>query len=460
MVDPQRDRVWCVDRGANLSEVSLVPPGANLGWPRLEGSDCQLPGGCDSLDTQLPQATYRHTPEDCGVGPAAIADGMDPQLDGAIVYADRCSGRVFAARPPEVDRPSARSLVAQLDPVLAALAPDPDGGLWAVDGQGQLGRLEARRPPGQFPITLAQSGCFPGSGVDTPAPDLIPYELNAPLWTDDSRKQRYLVLPPGTQAHIEDDGRLRFDEGTLILKNFSYPRSSLEPDVFVPAETRVMIRRSYTWEFHSYRWNEEGTEATLLDDGESRVLLTAVDGAPAIVDHTYPARDECGYCHDDGDVRPLGPRLDQLARDVAYGDQLQALAQLDLFDGPVPPTEPMADYRDPTADVEARARAYLHANCGHCHRPGGWIPPDLDMDLRFHTTTAQTNLCDVPPQYSSTFPADYRIRPGEPANSLVWLRLSSRGPWQMPPFATSIPDPAARVVRDWIEGLSECPPPP
>ena len=31
------------------------------------------------------------------------------------------------------------------------------------------------------------------------------------------------------------------------------------------------------------------------------------------------------------------------------------------------------------------ARAYLHGNCGHCHRPGGWTPPDLDMDLLFTT---------------------------------------------------------------------------
>lgn len=459
MLDDPREHVWCVDRGAGVSEASLVPPASNLGWPRLEGSDCQLPGGCDSLDTQLPAATYRYASDDCGVGPTAVADGMDAALDGAILYGDRCSGRLFAARPSTLELPSARSLLAQLDPALVAMTADPQGGLWALDVDGQLGRVVAERPPGEFPTALDDSGCFEGPGVGSPAPDLIPYALNAPLWTDGSYKERYLVLPPSAHLGIEDDGRLIFPVGSIILKNFSYPTSILEPERLVPAETRVMIRRSYTWEFHSYRWNDEGTEAVLLDDGELRPLLTEIDGAPTIVRHTYPSRDECGYCHGGGDVRALGPRLDQLAREVGYGDQLAALTDIDLFDQVPTVPEPIADYRDASLPLEARARAYLHANCGHCHRPGGWIPPDLDMDLRWSTPTAQANLCDVAPQYSSTFPADHRVAAGDPADSLVWLRLSSRGPWQMPPFATSVPDPHGIVVRQWIEGIGQCPDP-
>ncbi|MCA9708681.1 MAG: PQQ-dependent sugar dehydrogenase [Myxococcales bacterium] len=460
-LDPTRDRVWCLDRGAAISEASLVPAASNLGWPRLEGSSCQLPGGCDGLDTQLPLATYRHGADDCGVGPGAVADGMDPELDGAIVYADRCSGRLMAARPLTAEQPSARTVVGQLDPALVALAADPAGGLWALDAVGQLGRLVVERPPGEFPTALTRSGCFEGTGVQSPAPDLIPYSINAPLWTDGSHKERYLVIPPGQQLSVEPDGRLRFPVGSIIVKNFSYPLDLLEPDQLTPVETRVMIRRSYTWEFHSYRWNEAGTEATLLDDGQSQPMLTALDGAPTVVRHTFPSRDECGYCHDNGDVRALGPRLDQLARQVEYlegpDDQLQVFEAIGLFDAPLPPSEPMADYLDPEASDEARARAYLHANCGHCHRPGGWTPPDLDMDLRWTTPTPEANLCGVPPQYSSTFPADHRVAPGDPSDSLVWLRLSSRGPWQMPPFATSVPDPAGSVVRTWIEGLDGCP---
>lgn len=459
--DPTFDRLWCADVGAAVSEVSLVPRGANLGWPRLEGSDCQVFGGCENLETQLPQATYRHTDEDCGVGPAAYAAGMDAELDGALVYADRCSGRVFATRPPQAGRGSLRSIVADLDPAPVALAPDPAGGLWALDADGQLGHLVVQRPPGQFPTTLADSRCFVDEGATTPAPDLVPYTLNAPLWTDGSHKDRHLVLPPGTRITVEDDGTLQFPEGTLILKTFSYALDPFEPELITPVETRVMIRRSYTWEFHSYAWNEDGSEATLLDAGQTRAFLTTLDGAPTIVDHTFPSRDECGYCHGTGDVRALGPRLDQLDRLVDYdgvvAPQLQVLADLELFDGPLSEPEPIADYADPDAPLEDRARAYLHANCGHCHRPGGWTPPDLDMDLRWTTPLVDTRLCGVPPQYSSTFPAEHRVAPGDPSDSLVWLRLSARGPWQMPPVATSVTDPHALAVRRWIEGLDGCP---
>lgn len=465
-LDAARQRLWCTDRGASISEASLVLAGSNLGWPRLEGSDCRVPGGCEGLDTQLPQATYRHAEGDCGVGPAAYAEGLDAELDGALVYADRCSGKLLAARPVEGDRKAARTIVGRLDPALAAMVADPAGGVWAVDAGGQLGRMVVARPPGQFPTALSQSGCFEGAGAGSPASDLVPYSLNAPLWTDGSHKQRHLVLPPGTHIGIEADATsLAFPEGTAILKTFSYALDPNAPTVTTPVETRVMLRRSYGWEFHSYAWDEIGSDATLLDDGQSRPLLTAQEGgAPTIVSHDFPSRDECGYCHGTGDAHALGPRLDQLARTVDYdggaASQLQALADIDMFDGPLPAeVSPIADYTDETASDEDRARAWLHANCGHCHRPGGWTPPDLDMDMRWTTPLVDTHLCGVRPQYSSTFSADYRVAPGEPADSLIWLRLSSRGPWQMPPVATSIPDPHGRVVRAWIEGLSECPAP-
>ncbi|MCX4245135.1 PQQ-dependent sugar dehydrogenase [Paraliomyxa miuraensis] len=459
--DSTHDRIWCADVGADVSEVSLVPAAAFLGWPRLEGNDCQVFGGCDNLDSQLPQATHRHADGDCGPAFPAPAEDMDPELDGALVYADRCSGKLLAARPAQGGKKSTRAVVGQLDPAPAALASDPSGGIWAIDADGRLGRLVVERPPGEFPTVLSASGCFAGGGVTSPAPDLVPYTLNAPLWTDGSHKQRHLVLPPGTRIAVQDDGSLRFPVGTTILKTFSYALDPFAPDVLTPVETRVMIRRSWAWEFHGYAWNEDGTEAELLDGGQSRIMLTSLEGAPTVVDHTFPSRDECGYCHGTGDVRALGPRLDQLDRWVDYdgvlASQLDALADIDLFEGPLPAPPPIADYTDPEAPLEDRARAYLHANCGHCHRPGGWTPPALDMDMRWTTPTAQTRLCGVAPQYSSTFDADHRVAPGAPQDSLIWLRLSTRGPWQMPPVATSVPDPHAWVVHEWIDDLELCP---
>jgi hypothetical protein len=123
----------------------------------------------------------------------------------------------------------------------------------------------------------------------------------------------------------------------------------------------------------------------------------------------------------------------------------------------LPDVAPIVAPTDDAAPLESRARAWLHANCGHCHRPGGWAPPDLAMDLRWETPTEDTNLCAPTQYYNPWFPLDDRVAPGDPDASAVWRRLSARGLGQMPPLATYAVDPDADVVREWIASLSDCP---
>jgi uncharacterized repeat protein (TIGR03806 family) len=277
----------------------------------------------------------------------------------------------------------------------------------------------------------------------------------SPLWTDGALKQRHLVLPVGERISTHEDGTLTFPHGTVILKTFSFDFGDGSAR---PVETRVMIRRAFGWEFHSYAWDAQSREAQLLD-GRLHVELSLPVGT---LEYDHPSREECGYCHGPSSAEPLGPRLDQLAREVDYGhtvaDQLDALQAIDLFDGPLPDVAPMAAPTDPDAAPEARARAYLHGNCGHCHRPGGWAPPDLGMDLRWDTPTRNAGICDEPTKYYNPwFPFDERVLPGDPDASAVWRRLSARGLGQMPPLATYVVDPDAEAVREWIVGLVACP---
>lgn len=461
-VDGARARVWCADAGAFGSEANLVPAAADLGWPRFDGPTCLEEEGCDAIEQTAPAGWVRLGEDDCGVGAMALADGMDPGIDGAVVYADRCSGRVFAARPGTAPTdPIARSIVGQLEPAVSVMAADPAGGIWALDAEGRLGRMAVDRPEGTFPTRLSGSACFEDLAALAPAPDLVPYELNAPLWTDGAVKQRYIVLPPGETITIEDDGTLRFPLGAIILKTFAYALDAAAPTVVTPVETRVMIRRAYGWEFHGYVWDDAGREASLMDGAQARRLVALVGGEPTEVEHTFPSRDDCQVCHGTGDVPALGVRLDQLAREVRYADgaasQLEVLSEIGLLDRAPPEVAAMADIHDAQASREERARAYLHTNCAHCHRPGGWTPPDLTMDLRWSTPTAETELCGVPPQYGSPFPAAYRVTPGNGEGSLVWQRISERSLWSMPPLATSVVDPDAELVREWIDGMTGCP---
>jgi hypothetical protein len=117
----------------------------------------------------------------------------------------------------------------------------------------------------------------------------------------------------------------------------------------------------------------------------------------------------------------------------------------------------MVDPSDTTASVEDRARAYLHANCAHCHRDNGsattstlWIP--------WENLLEDTNACigresgGTPGDSCESL--DIRIVPGDSTGSLIRCVMEAG---DMPPVGTYLPDPTRQVVFDWIDSLSSCP---
>jgi hypothetical protein len=110
------------------------------------------------------------------------------------------------------------------------------------------------------------------------------------------------------------------------------------------------------------------------------------------------------------------------------------------------------------AASEAKARAYLHANCGGCHRPNGGAGQST-MDLRFAVPFASTNTCNATPlvdTFGST--ATRLIKPAAPTESIVSLRMHVRDARGMPPLATLLEDAQGTGLIDgWIRGLTGCP---
>ena len=50
------------------------------------------------------------------------------------------------------------------------------------------------------------------------------------------------------------------------------------------------------------------------------------------------------------------------------------------------------------------------------------------------------------------------VAPGDPDKSILVLRIDDLGQLRMPPLATGLIDiQAVTVIREWINGLSECP---
>jgi uncharacterized repeat protein (TIGR03806 family) len=302
---------------------------------------------------------------------------------------------------------------------------------------------------------LSQTGCFDPADLTRPAAGVIPYELNMPFWSDGATKQRWLALPRGGTARIGADGDLELPPGTVLIKSFVVGGRRLE--------TRFFVRRTGgAWHGYTYEWNQAGTEAVLLDE-QSHTQPTAGGG-----NWYYPSRAECKQCHTDAAGGSLGLELAQLNRQVVYpGDarpaqQLETWSRIGLFEGPLPapaerlPAFPAPD--DARASLEARARAYLHANCAGCHRP------EVDMsgtvDLRHGTALAATMSCDARPTKGSMgFGADVRIiAPGKPDRSMIVLRMGLMGAGRMPEVGSLVLDDAGiRLVSDWIGSLTSCP---
>lgn len=96
--DPATDDLWLADVGQNAwEEIDVVVRGGNYGWNRTEGQECFAPrSGCDRSALTDPVAVYSHD-EGCSVSGGYVYRGAAvPALVGHYLYADFCSGTLWA----------------------------------------------------------------------------------------------------------------------------------------------------------------------------------------------------------------------------------------------------------------------------------------------------------------------------------------------------------------------------
>ena len=162
-------------------------------------------------------------------------------------------------------------------------------------------------------------------------------------------------------------------------------------------------------------------------------------------------------------IVPLGPRTRQLNRTHDYGsgpeNQLTHLASLHLFDGALPDPAGLERLSDPlgTAPVADRARAYLDANCAHCHNQEGYASSTA-LRLNIETTLpVDLGACRHPVaagHANGGFLFD--IVPGHPEQSIMVFRVQSNDPEiKMPQLPLTTSDPVGvDLITNWISGLS------
>jgi len=317
--------------------------------------------------------------------------------------------------------------------------------------------------------------------------DAMPYDLNTPLFTDAAHKLRVVWVPPGKKAKYREERALDFPVGSVIAKTFYYPKDSagtllrnhdyshdftgqgLNLGKVRLVETRILVHRAKGWAALPYIWNADQSDAVLERTGGAiPIHLQKEDGTGQDFTYVIPNANQCAGCHAPNattrSIEPIGPAPRHLNKMYAYQDgkenQLDRLIRLGKLDGlaDAKAAPRNASWRDESAPLDKRARAYLDINCGHCHNPHGAADTSaFYLDRPEHRYPAgNTGLCKPPVAAGQgTGGHSFDIVPGHADTSILVYRLSSNNPGvMMPELGRSTVDEAGlKLISDWINAM-------
>ncbi|HEX5640445.1 MAG TPA: hypothetical protein VFX81_11660 [Burkholderiaceae bacterium] len=316
----------------------------------------------------------------------------------------------------------------------------------------------AAAPAAPVPARLSETGLYlPGSTTAVRA-GVIAFSPQYPLWSDGTRKRRWIALPPGATIDASQVDAWEFPVGTRLWKEFAYGRR---------IETRMIERLADgSWRFAAYVWNAEGTEAVLApEDGIVVPVADAPGGRYAV-----PGRNDCTACHEGPAIPVLGLTALQLSSDrdplaphadppCAGQPDLRSLVDRGVLRGlpaELLKTPPRIAASSPTARA---ALGYLHGNCGHCHNAAGALTglelvlaQQADVGARSAERTVRSLL-----GHSSRFrpretaDATQRIASGH-GSSVLTLRMKTDNLLaRMPPLGVQVVDAEGiALIERWI----------
>lgn len=314
---------------------------------------------------------------------------------------------------------------------------------------------------------LSAYALFTGDMKDhIPAPDVIAYDLNTPLFSDYAYKLRFVKIPEGRAAVYSENEAFDFPEGSIIAKTFYYPEDFRKPEKKRRIlETRILYKQAEGWAAYPYIWNDEQTEAYYDVAGMIKpVEWVHTDGKKRSVNYVVPNKNQCKQCHElNGQIVPIGPTARSLNKEYDYPagrkNQLEywaAAGKLTRFPGLQNAPKNAVWNNAGSGSLASRARAYMDVNCGHCHRPGGQAATS-GLFLN-HAETDSTELgINKPPVAAGRAAADmqFSIHPGKPEKSILIYRLQSLDPGIMMPEMgrRTVDEEGVELLKEWIKSL-------
>jgi len=522
-VNRKTGHIWVGNNGQDLWEQAyFIRKGDNHGWSVMEGSHPFYPNRtAGPTPIVKPTVEHHHSEMRSLTGGIVYYGTRFPELQGAYLYGDYSTGQIYAVKH-DGSKVLWHKQLANTRLQITCFAVDAKGEILICDHRGKneggfytLVPTPQDLPPSKFPHKLSDSGLFQSVKGHVMQPALIPYSVNAPLWSDGAHKERWLALP-GSDSKIDftTSRGWTFPDKTVLVKSFALEMEEGNPASRRWIETRFLTNQEGEWFGYSYLWNDEQTDGTLVErpglDRDYRIKVPKSAEHPEgvrVQKWHYPSRQECMVCHSRAANFVLGLTELQMNKDHDYNgikanqlrtlehlgvlrvnwaeetksrmrDDLKAQGKTDkqinetmhiqtgtrdqrepalssLLSQPPEKYRRLADPYDAKADINLRARSYIHANCAQCHVEAGG--GNAQMELEFTTSADKMRVLGVTPlHHTFDLPDAKLIAAGHPERSVLLHRIANRTAGFMPPLATSVVDrQAVQMLQEWIKQLPE-----
>ena len=449
-IAPETDQIMCGDVGWELWELVFdVQRGGNYGWSIMEGPQ---PIRSDIVQgptpIRKPVVAYPHAVGQSVTGGIFYRGEENPELKDAFLYGDYVTGLLWGVRH-EGDQVTWNPVLAETGLAIITFAESHDREALVVGYDGGIYKLVKNRVVGvanEFPRRLSRTGLFKEVASLEPSDGVIEYR---PIVRSNSRGLEsafHLAIPNQESISINRKQRTwNYPAGTVFSKTLS--RGSYL------VETQLLHYDGINWQPYSYLWNQEQTDAELVDSAgtEQPIEFTDDQGRNHAEIYRIQNRAKCRACHSRQNGGAVGFSIENLPV-----NQIEQFVEWRVLDRHAPDQwnlKTMVDPLDETASIEDRARSYLAANCAHCHRRGGG--GTVPADLAYSTTIAEMNTMDVDPTQGDFGIAKAKvICPGSPSRSTLYYRMATSGAGHMPKLGFGDNDELGlRLVHDWIASL-------
>jgi uncharacterized repeat protein (TIGR03806 family) len=311
-----------------------------------------------------------------------------------------------------------------------------------------------------FAKELSSYSFFTDQHAQIPSKRVFSYSLASSLFSDYTKKQRWVYVPEGYVASYKENEIYDFPDGSALIKTFYYDDDSINKKNLL--ETRLLIKNNGSWKAASYAWNEEQTEAYLKIAGKT-INTNFIDqnGETKSVRYRVPNVNQCKECHALNDeISPIGPKARNMNKDVYYDNveinQIEYLINNKIFKAHTLNEKLAVDWTDLSMSLDDRARSYLDINCGHCHIETGaanstGLYLDLNEQRKNHLGIYKKPVATG--RGSGGF--KYSIVPGMPSQSILIHRMKSLDPGiMMPESGRALADKEAiEMLEEWIASL-------